>query len=107
MSDEKKIELKEFVFEDTTYKTTLPKKFTARKPWKQLNPKQALSYIPGTIISIAVNEGQEVKEGQPMLVLESMKMYNQVKVPRDGKVKKIYITPGEKIPKNHLMIDFE
>jgi biotin carboxyl carrier protein len=52
-----------------------------------------------------VKEGQAVKKGDSLLILESMKMMNQVKAPVDGKVKKIYVASNEKIAKNHLMVE--
>jgi biotin carboxyl carrier protein len=92
---------------DREYKTSFNKKFTNRKPYVAPDPLKAFSYIPGVIRKISVKEGQIVKKADPMLVLESMKMMNIVKVPVDAKVKKIHVAIGENIPKNHLMIEFE
>lgn len=92
---------------DADYKTTFTKKFTNRKPYEAPNPLMCMSFIPGTIREIKVKEGQKVKKGEPMLILESMKMMNLVRVPVDGKVKKINVKSDEKIPKNHLMVELE
>jgi biotin carboxyl carrier protein len=92
---------------DADYVTTFSKKFENRKPYEVPNPFKVLSFIPGTIQEIKIKEGQKVKKGEPMLVLESMKMMNLVRVPIDAKVKKIYIKQGERIPKNFLMVEFE
>jgi biotin carboxyl carrier protein len=92
---------------DADYKTTFTKKFENRKPYIAPDPKKVLSFIPGTIREILVKEGQVVKKGDPMFILESMKMMNIVRVPLDGKVKKTYVTIGEQIAKSHLLIEFE
>jgi biotin carboxyl carrier protein len=108
-SNEKKSpeDLKTLNMWDREYKTMFNKKFSNRKPYVAPDPMKAFSYIPGVIRKLSVKEGQKVKKGDPMLVLESMKMMNIVKVPVDAKVKKILIAIGEVIPKNHLMIEFE
>jgi biotin carboxyl carrier protein len=106
MSDNK-TNLKALHLWDADYMTTFSKKFENRKPYIIPDPLKALSFIPGTIQQIIIKEGQKVRKGEPMLMLESMKMMNLVKVPIDGKVKKIYVTPGEIIPKNHLMVELE
>ncbi len=89
------------------YKTLFTKKFANRKPYKAPNFKMALSFIPGTVREINVKEGQVIKKGDQMFLLESMKMLNIVRTPVDGKIKKIYVQISEKIPKNHLMVEFE
>ena len=47
--------------------------------------------MPGTLISLNVNEGDTVFEGQEIAVVEAMKMQNQLLAPRAGKIKKIYV----------------
>jgi len=89
------------------YKTRFTKKFNNRKKYQAPDPHAALSIIPGVIQKIVVKEGQIVVKGEPMLVLESMKMMNIVLVPIDGKVKKIHVKVGEKVAKNQLIVEFE
>ncbi|TLX75321.1 biotin/lipoyl-binding protein [Labilibacter sediminis] len=105
MSD--KDELVGFKVHSLEYQTKITKKFANRKPWKTPNPNEIYSYIPGTILQVNVSEGQEVKEGESLLVLEAMKMQNQIEMPFTGKVKKICVGEGDKIPKNELMIVIE
>jgi biotin carboxyl carrier protein len=88
--------------EDTIYTTLLTKKFENRKAWQKPNPDEVYSYIPGTIFQISVEDGQEVTEGQPILILEAMKMQNQIIAHRSGKIN-LNIQVGNKIPKGHLM----
>ena len=93
--------------DDIVYKTKLTRKFMMRKFYEPLDPKKILSFIPGTIQEIKVKVGGKVKEGDTLLVLESMKMYNLMKAPQSGVIKKIYVQVGEQIPKSHLIIEFE
>ena len=71
------------------------------------NPNLVVSYIPGTVVKIFVKEGETVKEGKALMILESMKMQNRITMPFVGKIKKINITPMQRIPKNHVMIEIE
>ena len=103
----KKIRCRNFHFEGTRYRTLLTKKFENRKMWKKPDPKKILSYIPGTIQKVFVKEGQDMKEGDPLLILEAMKMRNVVSMPEDGKIKKLNVQTGDKIPKGHLIIEIE
>ncbi|ASB48102.1 MULTISPECIES: acetyl-CoA carboxylase biotin carboxyl carrier protein subunit [Marinilabiliaceae] len=105
--EDKKLELVDFAVTARKYKTLLTIKYATRKPYKAPDPKEIKSYIPGTIIDIKVKPGAKVKEGQILLILEAMKMMNKVLMPFDGKIKNIHVSKGEKIPKNHLMIELE
>lgn len=62
------------------------------------------SPMPGLIVTIPVNEGQEVKKGQVLLILESMKMQNELKAPRDGTVSRIKIKPGESVEQKQTLL---
>ncbi len=62
--------------------------------------------IPGTIDSIKVREGVEVKNGQELLILEAMKMKNSIRATRDGKIGRIYVSVGDQVPHNHVLLDF-
>lgn len=61
--------------------------------------------MPGLILEIDVKEGDEVKEGDVILVLEAMKMENALAAPRDGVVKSISVKKGETVEKNQLLIE--
>jgi biotin carboxyl carrier protein len=62
--------------------------------------------MPGMVLNILVSEGQEVKKGDALLVLEAMKMENILKSPSDGVVKKIAAKKGTAVEKNQLLIQF-
>jgi biotin carboxyl carrier protein len=92
---------------ETKYNTLYTKKFENRKVYKPVDPKMILSYIPGTILKIFVKEGKKLEAGEPILILEAMKMRNIVTIPISGKLKKIYVKVGETIPKNFLIAEVE
>lgn len=62
--------------------------------------------MPGMVLNILVGEGQEVKKGDSLLVLEAMKMENILKSPSDGVIKKVIATKGVAVEKNQLLIQF-
>ncbi|GAB4166231.1 MAG: hypothetical protein Tsb0033_28260 [Winogradskyella sp.] len=63
--------------------------------------------MPGLILEINVEEAQEVKEDDPLLILEAMKMENVINSPRDGVIKSIKVSQGNTVEKNALLIEFE
>lgn len=63
--------------------------------------------MPGLVVSIAVDEGQEVKKGQVLLILESMKMQNELKSPRDGVVNRIKVKAGESVEQKQALLSVE
>lgn len=63
--------------------------------------------MPGLILDVNVKEGDEVKEGDFLLVLEAMKMENTLTAPREGIVKSISVKKGQTVEKNQLLIEME
>lgn len=103
----KKPKYKTLVIDGTKYKTTYSQKFEKRVRFEVANPKHILAFIPGTVGKINVKEGQLVKKGAKLLILEAMKMKNRLEAPVNGKIKKIYVKEGEIVPKNFIMIEIE
>jgi biotin carboxyl carrier protein len=62
--------------------------------------------MPGLVLSVLVKEGDEVKKGDNVLVLEAMKMENIIKSPADVTIKSIKIKPSDKVEKNQVLIQF-
>lgn len=60
--------------------------------------------MPGLVLNVAVAEGQAIKKGDPILVLEAMKMENVIKAPADGAIRKISVNKGDKVEKNQVMV---
>ena len=60
--------------------------------------------MPGLVVAIPISEGQEVKKGQVLLILESMKMQNELKAPRDGIVNRIKVKVGESVEQKQPLL---
>jgi len=69
--------------------------------------QEVKSPMPGMVLNIHVSVGQEVKKGDALLVLEAMKMENNIKSPRDGKIKVVKAIKGTAVEKNQSLIVFE
>lgn len=63
--------------------------------------------MPGLILDVSVKAGDEVKEGDYLLVLEAMKMENTITAPHDGTVKRVEVKKGETVEKSQLLIEME
>ena len=62
--------------------------------------------MPGLVLSIAVAEGQEVKAGETLAVVEAMKMENVLRADRDGVVKRIRARPGDTLAVDAVIMEF-
>jgi biotin carboxyl carrier protein len=62
------------------------------------------SPMPGLIVRVPVVEGQTVSKGETLMILESMKMENELKSPRDGTVHRIYVSAGENVEQNKVLV---
>lgn len=65
------------------------------------------SPMPGLIVAIKVEVGQAVKAGETVIILESMKMQNELKAARDGVVSAVNVTPGQSVEQNKVMVTIQ
>jgi biotin carboxyl carrier protein len=65
------------------------------------------SPMPGLIVLVAVENGQVVEQGQTVVILESMKMQNELKAPINGTVSAIHVEAGQTVDKNAFLIEIE
>ncbi len=83
-------------------------------PWWRWMPKKReadtskflLSPMPGLLVKIAVGEGQEVKAGEELAVIEAMKMENVLRAERDGAIAAIKVKPGDSLAVDQIIIEF-
>jgi biotin carboxyl carrier protein len=68
---------------------------------------EILAPMPGTIINILVNEGDEVLEYQEVLILEAMKMENAIPSPEAGRIKEIKVKVDDKVATNQVLMVLE
>ncbi len=105
--DLKKTRCRTLIIEGTKYRTYLTSKFETREKWTTTDENLITSIIPGTIVTVLVRKGQKVKEGDSLLVLESMKMQNRILCPRNATIKMIKVAAGQIIPKGYVMVELE
>lgn len=104
---EKKEILNTLNINSTLYKTRLSRKFISRKQFRPEQPGLVTAFIPGTVVDILVKEGQQVKKGTELLILDAMKMQNRLKSPVGGLIKKILAKKGDRVSKGVLLIEIE
>ncbi len=63
--------------------------------------------MPGLVVAVPVTEGQEVKKGEVILILESMKMQNELKAPRDGTIGRIRVRSGESVEQKQTLLSVQ
>ena len=63
--------------------------------------------MPGKIVSVAVNEGDEVRAGQVLVILEAMKMQNEITATSAGTVKKVHVKPGQNVEGKDVLVELE
>ena len=86
-------------------KATAPAKQAAPRPASP-SSKSLLSLMPGVVIKILVKEGQQVAAGDVLLVLEAMKMENEIRSDRSGTIGRIEVTPGQQVQTGDPLVSF-
>jgi biotin carboxyl carrier protein len=71
----------------------------------KLNSGEVNSPMPGLIVEVRTAVGETVQEGQTVVILESMKMQNELKAPRSGTVVKIAVSKGQTVEKGALLVE--
>ena len=69
--------------------------------------KQVTAYMPGRVVAVLVAEGDEVHAGQGILVLEAMKMENEIQAEHDGVVKRVLVAAGEPVEGGDVLFEME
>ena len=102
---EQKSKYETLVIDNVKYKTTLTNKYVNKKPFAEKVLGNMTAFIPGTIIEVFVKQGQRVEEGTPLVVLEAMKMHNEIRAPFAGEVKQLLVESGQRVSKNQLLVE--
>ena len=77
---------------------------------KKASPAAAgalMAQMTGRVISVNVKPGDTVTEGQILLVIEAMKMENEIAAPMSGKIKEVAVAPGGRVSEGDLLVQFE
>lgn len=102
---EKKTYFKSLMVDYNKYRTLLPEKYKNRKPWARRDEKKIRAFIPGTVRKVFVKKGKRVKQGDKLLVLEAMKMKNELVAPLDATVKQVNVKEGERVSKDKILVE--
>ena len=105
MEDKSKLQV--FVVNTAQYLTLHTKKFGMRKKWQPIDPAEVRSFIPGTILEVYAKPGQELEAGEKLFKYEAMKMQTIVEMPYSGVVKEVFITPGDIVKKDQLLVTID
>jgi pyruvate carboxylase subunit B len=65
---------------------------------------EVLSPMPGVVVAVLVEPGQDVRAGEGLLILEAMKMENEIRAPRTGVVEAVGVTPGQRVSQDDLLV---
>jgi biotin carboxyl carrier protein len=79
---------------------------TARRP-AQADIGAVLAIMPGKIVRVLVEAGQEVQEGDPVCVLEAMKMESELHAHQDGTVRRVHVRPGDDVERDQVLLEIE
>jgi biotin carboxyl carrier protein len=63
--------------------------------------------MPGKVIAVHVQAGQEIRKGDELLVVEAMKMENALRAPRDGRVKAVAVKAGDPVSPGLVLVELE
>ena len=95
------------IIDNEVYKTRLSVKFKNRKHYEPVNPQLITSFIPGTVVDVLVKEGNMVAKGEELMILDAMKMKIRIKSGTEGRIKKVMVEKGAKIPKGIILFELE
>ena len=104
---EEKEELKIIVVGGTTYETRFSKKFERRVPYAPPDPRHVLCVIPGIVRALFIKPGSKVHARDRLMVIEAMKMENDVLAHRDGTIRNIQVAVGDVVTRGRALMDIE
>jgi biotin carboxyl carrier protein len=70
-------------------------------------PRAVHAPMPGLIVRVEVNAGDAVRAGQGIVVIEAMKMENELRAQADGRVARIHVQPGQAVEKGAVLVEFD
>jgi acetyl/propionyl-CoA carboxylase alpha subunit len=76
----------------------------ARPPRRAHGPQRLTAPMPGRVVRVLAEEGREVDPGQGLVVIEAMKMENELKAPRKGRVQEITVREGQAVEAGALLV---
>lgn len=101
----------EVLFNDISYNFTIETPFSIKrrkylsKGAGKSDKESIIAPMPGKIVDVLVREGTEITRGEPLLILEAMKMQNEIQSPVNGTVTSVNITAGTNVNKDDLLVE--
>lgn len=93
---------------DRKYQVEKKFSFISPKEQKAVSKKVEVKVtMPGKVVAVHVENGTEVKQGQPILILEAMKMQNEIKAPRDGRITNLKVKAGDTVETGTVLFNLE
>jgi biotin carboxyl carrier protein len=97
----------DFRVDDTVYRTGLTRKYRERKPYRPRDPRLITAAIPGLIVEVQVQSGDVIQRHQPVVVLEAMKMRNNILATDPGTVATVHVSEGQVVAKGDLLVELK
>jgi pyruvate carboxylase subunit B len=97
--------LRRFNLDGIEYETRLTPTFIRRRRYQADAAGHVLARIPGIIQRVSVAPGEKVRRGQALVVLEAMKMQNDVASPCAGVIRRVHVKVGEMVSKGQLLVE--
>lgn len=91
------------VIDDTEYETEIPEN-SLKQGRSPVDPEIIKAFIPGTIVAVRTKVGEKVREGDTLLLLDAMKMHNEVCSTVNGVVSELLVTTGDKVEKGQIFV---
>jgi len=88
----------------TIYETEVPTRRPGRRFLGRSDPREVRAFIPGVIAEVPTKRGAKVREGDVLLLLEAMKMFNEVCAAANGQVTEVAVKPGDRVEKGQLLV---
>lgn len=104
--DTRKEQYESLVIENVKYRTLLTKKYKGKRDYARRDIKKIIAFLPGTVTDIYTAAKKKVKIGDKLMVLEAMKMRNDILSPLNGTVKKVFVKAGENVNKEKILVEF-
>jgi len=101
------MEMKRLRIDDALYETEIPEDLMKSRYRGIKDSREISAVIPGTIAEVKVGKGDRVTAGQVIMILEAMKMFNDVEVETDGTIAEIYVVAGERVKKDQVIARLE
>jgi biotin carboxyl carrier protein len=84
----------------------IPEAVLRKRPHLRLQEdSHCRSPIAGLVIAVGASTGQEIQKGQPILIIEAMKMQNEVRAESDGVLKAVHVSPGDPVKAGQLLFE--